>query len=127
MQYQIARIGRPAGQPAPWIRERLRIRVLELDVDSVTMARGEGEVAGAKVADPVTLGAVVVALSASGGVLPSLVSTVQDWLSRSSKAHNISIVIGDDKIELDKATAAQQQALVEAYVRRHNAAGAGSG
>ncbi|MGE5697012.1 MAG: effector-associated constant component EACC1 [Candidatus Sericytochromatia bacterium] len=109
------------------LTRRLRQELLELDVDSVRMARGEGEAAGAKVADPVTLGAVVVALSAGGGVLPSLISTVQDWLYRSSKAHKISITIGDDKIELDKATAAQQQALVEAYVGRHNLAGASGG
>jgi hypothetical protein len=60
-------------------------------------------------------------------VLPSVIATVQDWLHRSSKARKISITIGDDKIELDKASADQQQALVEAYCRRHNVAGAGSG
>ena len=91
------------------------------------MARGEDEVPAAKAADPVTLGAIVVALSASGGVLPSLIATVQDWLSRSSKAHKITVTIDDDTIELDKATAGQQQALVDAYVRRHTAAGANGG
>jgi hypothetical protein len=106
---------------------RLRRELLDLDVDSVSMAHGEGVVAGAKAADPVTLGAIIVALSASGGVLPSVIATVQDWLYRSSKAHKITITIGDDKIELDKATAGQQQALVEAYCRRHGAGGASSG
>jgi hypothetical protein len=109
------------------LTQRLRRELLELDVDCVTMARGEGEARGVKAADPVTLGAIVVALSASGGVLPYLLATVQDWLYRSSKAHKISITIDDDTIELDKATAGQQQALVRAYVRRHTAAGANGG
>jgi hypothetical protein len=107
------------------LTQRLRRELLDLDVDSVTLARGEGDVKGAKVADPVTLGAIVVALSASGGVLPSVIATVRDWLYRSSQAHKISITIGDDKIELDKATADQQQALVQAYCLRHIAAGGG--
>jgi hypothetical protein len=95
---------------------------LELDVDSVTMARAEEEVRGAKAADPVTLGAIIVALSASGGVLPSLIATVQAWLYRSPKTHKISIAIGDDFVDLDNATADQQQALVDAFICRHNMA-----
>jgi hypothetical protein len=107
------------------LTQRLRKELLELDVDSVTMARGEGDVPGAKAADPVTLGAIIVTLCASGGVLPTLLVTVKDWLSRSSKARKISITIGNDTIELDKATAEQQQALVDTYCRRHSAIEAG--
>jgi len=102
------------------LTRRLRKEILQFDVDSVDLAKGAGDVTGAKVADPVTLGAIIVALSASGGVLPTLLATVRDWLRNSSKAHKVSITIGDDTIELDKATADQQQALVDAYCRRHS-------
>ena len=108
------------------LTRRLREELLQLEVDSVDLAKGASDVAGAKVADPVTLGAIIVALSAPGGVLPTLIATVRDWLRNSSKAHEVSITIGDDKIDIGKATSDQQQALVDAFCRRHSTGGAGS-
>ncbi|GIG59779.1 hypothetical protein Lfu02_41510 [Longispora fulva] len=101
------------------LTRRLRAELADLDVESVTPTRGEDAPAGAKGADPVTLGALVVALSASGGVFPTVLDTLRDWLGRQAGRHRISVTIDGDTLELDRATTAQQQALVEAYVRRH--------
>jgi hypothetical protein len=48
------------------LTRRLRAELAELDVDSVQLAAGSAAPAGAK-GDAVTLGALIVALSASGG------------------------------------------------------------
>jgi hypothetical protein len=101
------------------LTRQVRAEIAELDIESVSTLAAETAPAGAKGADPVTLGALVVALSASGGVLTALVETLRDWLGRHTGRHRISVTIGGDTIELDRATSAQQRQLVEAYLRRH--------
>jgi hypothetical protein len=63
---------------------------------------------------------LVVAFSASGGVFTTLVGTLRDWLDRQSGRHRISVTIDGDTIELDRASAAQRQQLLDAFVRRHS-------
>lgn len=101
------------------LARRLRTELTELDVESVTLATGEPAPEGSKSADPVTVGAVVVALSASGGVFTTLIDTVRAWLARQPAQHRISVTIDGDTIELERASAGQQQALVDAYIDRH--------
>jgi hypothetical protein len=102
------------------LTRQLRIELLDLDVDAVTLAFSHTTPPGAKVADPVTLGAIIVAMSASGGVFTSLIGTLQDWLHRNSGANKISVSIGGDTIALDKVTVGQQRELVAAFVSRHS-------
>ncbi|MDQ3274559.1 MAG: hypothetical protein M3Q39_05885 [Actinomycetota bacterium] len=99
---------------------RLRAELAELDIESVRLAAGGIAPDGAKGTDPVTLGAVIVALSASDGVFTRLIETLRDWLGRHSGRHRISVTIDGDTIELERATAGQQGDLVDAYVRRHS-------
>ena len=98
---------------------QLRTEISELDVESVRGVASGAAPAGAKGADAVTVGAVVVALSASGGVFTALVETVRDWLGRSAARHRVSLTIDGDTIDLERATADERRELVEAYVRRH--------
>jgi membrane-associated two-gene conflict system component 1 (EACC1) len=102
---------------------QLRAELAELDVESVELGAGGAVPAGAKAADPVTLGAIVVALSASGGVFTTVIETLRDWLGRSSRRHRIAVTIAGDTIELERATAEQQRELLEAFVRRHSGDG----
>lgn len=74
---------------------------------------------GAK-GDAVTIGAMVVALSASGGVLTALVDTLRDWLGRRAVRDRIVVSVGDDSLELEHATDAERAALIQAFVRRHS-------
>jgi hypothetical protein len=98
---------------------RLRAELAELDVESVATVPGGVVPDGAKGADPVTIGALVVSLSASGGVVVALIETVRDWLGRQTGGHRVALTIDGDTIELDRATRAQQGELVKAFVRRH--------
>ncbi|MFC8505066.1 hypothetical protein ACFU3J_29615 [Streptomyces sp. NPDC057411] len=108
-------------EAAERLTRRLRAEIAALDVGSVRSEPGGPAPDGAKSGDVVTLGALVVALSASGGVFTALIDTVRDWLGRSSARHRVSVTIDGDTIELERATDAERSALVEAYVRRHTA------
>ncbi|MET7981093.1 hypothetical protein ABZW44_50850 [Streptomyces mirabilis] len=101
------------------LTRQLRSEIAELDVESVRPWPGGTVPDGAKGTDPLTLGAVVVALSASGGVFTALVETVRDWLGRHSARHRVSLTIDGDTIELERASAAERRDLVDAYIRRH--------
>lgn len=100
---------------------RLRAELAPLDLDSVELARGGPLPAGAK-GDPVTIGALVVALSASGGVFVTMLDAVRDWLSRQAGGHKVTITMGGDTLVLDGATAAEQRLVVEAFAARHSVA-----
>lgn len=97
----------------------LRNELVELDIDAIDSVAADPPPSGAKAADPVTIGAVLVALSASGGVFTTLVETLKDWLNRNTGRHKIALTIDGDTIELDAATAGEQKALIDAYIKRH--------
>ncbi|MGW0838080.1 effector-associated constant component EACC1 [Streptomyces prunicolor] len=101
---------------------RVRAELRGLDIDALRVHSSEfGAVppAGAKAVDPVTVGAVVLALSAAGGVLPALVETLRDWLGRQSARHRVSVTVDGDTIELERASADERRELIDAFVRRH--------
>ncbi|WP_327431495.1 effector-associated constant component EACC1 [Streptomyces sp. NBC_01236] len=106
-------------ETAERLARRLRAEIAELDVESVRTGPAAPAPDGAKGAEVVTLGVVVVAMSASGGVFTALIETVRDWLGRSSARHRVSLTIDGDTIELERASAAERRDLIDAYVRRH--------
>ena len=102
------------------LARRLRAELADLDLDvAVGPAAAGSAPEGAKGADPVTLAAIVVAMSASGGVFTAVIETIKDWLARQSGRHRIRVTIDGDSIELAKVTREQRQDLVDAFVRRH--------
>jgi hypothetical protein len=101
------------------LARQLRSEIVELDVESVRPGPGGIVPDGAKGTDPLTLGAVVVAFSASGGVFTALFETLRDWLGRSSARHRLLLTIDGDTIELERASATERRDLIAAYIRRH--------
>ncbi|MFI6044593.1 hypothetical protein ACIA8C_23400 [Nocardia sp. NPDC051321] len=102
------------------LTRQLRAELSELDLNSIDVVRAGPPPDAAKSVDPVTVGALVVALSASGGVFTALIETLRDWLSRQAAAKKIAVTIDGDTVELERATAAERGALVEAFLQRHN-------
>lgn len=98
---------------------RLRSELAELDVDDVRIVTSAKVPEGAKSADPVTIGAIVLAMSASGGLFTAVVEAVRDVLARHPDRHKVVMTIGGDSIELTGATDEQRDALVRALVQRH--------
>ncbi|MFI0264553.1 hypothetical protein ACH4OW_36795 [Streptomyces sp. NPDC017056] len=111
------------GDEEPEEREqllrRLRAQITELDVDSLRLLPGAAVPAGAKGADAVALGAIVVALSASGGVLTQLVELVRDVLGRQHARHRVSVTVDGDTLELERASADERRDVIDAFIRRH--------
>ncbi|MEQ0562396.1 hypothetical protein ABJI51_25205 [Amycolatopsis sp. NEAU-NG30] len=99
------------------LARRLRAELRELDVDVLPVPAELPE--GAKAADPVTIGSLLVAFSAAGGVFPGLVDTLREWLGRQGGRHRIKVTVDGDTVELERATSAERQQLIDAFVRRH--------
>ncbi|MFD5794835.1 hypothetical protein ACFWIO_15040 [Streptomyces diastatochromogenes] len=102
------------------ITRQLRREIKELRgvISVAAESSGPPPPPGAK-GDPVTIGAIIVALSASGGVLTALVGTLGDWLARRSERDVLVVTIDGDTLELPGPTDAERAAVVEAFVRRH--------
>ncbi|WP_326946718.1 MULTISPECIES: effector-associated constant component EACC1 [unclassified Amycolatopsis] len=101
------------------LARRLRAELAELDLDVLAAVPAGEPPPGAKAADPVTIGSLVVAFSAAGGVFPGLVETLREWLGRQAGKHRITVTVDGDTVELERATAAERQQLIDAFVRRH--------
>jgi hypothetical protein len=98
---------------------QLRAELKNLDVESVLPVISENAPLGAKGADPLSLGALLVTLTATGGVFTILIETVRDWLARHAAARRISVTIDGDTVVLEKGSEQERSALIEAYIRRH--------
>ncbi|BCY10790.1 hypothetical protein [Actinoplanes sp. L3-i22] len=110
-------------EAADRLTRRLVAEISELDVDRIERV-GPGELpSGAKAADPVTIGAIIVALGASGGVFTAMIETIRSWIERQSGRHRIAITIDGDSIELDRASDEERRRIVEAFLRRHTGGG----
>ena len=110
-------------EEAERLATRLRAEIRGLDIDTLHALSDGAPPEGAKAVDPVTVGAVVLAVSAPGGVLATLVGTLRDWLGRQSGKHRVSVTINGDTVELERASADERRELIDAFVRRHSSGG----
>ena len=90
----------------------------ELDIDQVTPAAATAP-EGAKVGDPVTWQTLLVTLSASGGVLTTVIAAVSEWLRRRQRPVGVILKIGNDSLTLPAPTEEERRLLVETFVQRH--------
>jgi hypothetical protein len=98
---------------------QLRAELEHVDVEDVEPIGAEAVPEGAKGADPYSIGALLVTLSAAGGVFSLLIETARDWLGRQAAADKISVTIDGDTLVLEKTSKKERGALIEAYIRRH--------
>ena len=98
---------------------QLKDELIDLDVESVDLARAGEIPERAKVGDPVTWGDLILQLVAAGGVLTTLIGALQAWLTRHER-RSVTVEIDGDKLELTGASAEQQQRLIDAWISRHS-------
>ncbi len=115
----------PGAEPAETaeLAERLRAELAAQEVDAEPVEADAPE--GAKGAG-VELGSLLVVLAASGGVLTSLVGTLQAWVTRQSRSRLV-LEIDGDRVELTGASDAERSRALEAWLARHGDAGAADG
>src|SRR5688572_14886521 len=82
---------------------QLRQELLETDVRTVEVIKSGEAPAGSRAGEAVTIGALLMTLAASGGVLTTIISTVKDWLTRTD-VRSISLEINGDKISITGAS-----------------------
>jgi hypothetical protein len=100
---------------------QLRKEIKDLDIESIVPVSADSVPPRTKGVDSSNLGALLITLSATGGIFAMLIETVRDWLSRHASARRISVTIDDDTITLEKSSTQERNALIDAYIRRHEA------
>lgn len=69
--------------------------------------------------DAAAVGAIAVALVGAGGMIPTLIAVLRDWLGRRTGPQRISIKFGDDSIELDRPSFDEREQLLKAFLIKH--------
>ncbi|MBT3153737.1 hypothetical protein HTV45_23190 [Streptomyces sp. CHD11] len=95
---------------------QLRERLLELDVDGVELSRSGDIPAGAKPVDAITVGAL--AVTAAPFVLRSVLDLVRTWIE-TRPVRTVSITLGDDTLDVEAVSSAEQQRLIDAFLAAH--------
>jgi hypothetical protein len=96
---------------------QLRSQLLELDVERVDLVRGGQAPPGSKVADPITLGAIIVTLAPT--VIQAVIGLVQNW-HKDHPVSSVKVTLGDDSLELSNASPEQLEQLAQAFIARHS-------
>ena len=97
------------------VTRQLRYELLGLAVNDVEFVKSGKTPTGAKAGDPVTLGALLITLAASGGVLPTIIGTIQSWLTRHNQ-RSISLEINGSKIDIKDVSSEDQKRLINAWI-----------
>jgi hypothetical protein len=101
------------------LTQSLRRELLELDVDSVDQATAGPAPEGTRGLELAAIGALLVKAAASSEMLVKVIGVVRGWLRSGSPRNQrtLRLTIGDQSIELTHATDAQQQQLVDQFIR----------
>lgn len=100
------------------LSQRLRLEIRELDVDAVDWVRAGDAPAGAK-GDVATLGTLAVTLAPT--LITPLMGMLSSWLSRHERA-SVTVESGGQKLVVTGSPSAQQQQLVEAFIKQSKGA-----
>ncbi len=99
----------------------LRAELLQdADVEEVSALPAGEPPPGARVFGVVTVGALLIGLGQSVEGLRSVVSVIRDWLRRGQgTGRAVRLELDGDALELSQASAADQERLIELFIRRH--------
>lgn len=104
------------------LTDYLRAELLQLDVEDVKALPAGEPPPGARVFGTATIGALLIALGQSVEGLRSVVSVIRHWLRRGEgTGRAVRLELGGDALELSQASAADQERLIEVFIRRHTA------
>jgi hypothetical protein len=90
----------------------------ELDLDSVERARQGVAPAGARAADVLALGTLLVAMAKPLAVLPAVVGVIRTWLAGRGE-RSVKLEIDGDVLEVTGLTSDDQRRLISSWIDRH--------
>ena len=100
------------------LMQTLRLELLELDVDSVSPVPASPAPPGSKGVDMAAAAALLVQVKGSVTALSVVLSAVRGWLGRGKDPGlSVKVTIGERSIELSRASAEQQELLVQEFLR----------
>lgn len=94
----------------------LRDRLLELDVEDVTLERSAAAPEGAKPGEVIAVGAL--AVTAVPLVLRSAVRLLETWITH-RPVRTARVTIGEESLEVEAVSAADQRRVIDAFLARH--------
>jgi hypothetical protein len=98
----------------------LRAELLRLDIGDVSVLPAGEVPPDARGFGAATVDALLITLGQSVEGLRSVMSVIRDWLRRSQgTGRAIRLELGGDALELSQASAADQERLIELFIRRH--------
>ena len=99
----------------------LRAELLQVvDVEEVSALPAGEPPPGARVFGVATVGALLITLGQSVEGLRSVVSVIREWLGRrEGTGRAVRLALDGDALELSQASAADQERLIELFIRRH--------
>jgi hypothetical protein len=97
----------------------LRRQLADLDVDRVSRLSGDAAPEGAKSAELIQIGTLLVEVAKTSSELMPLLTVLAGWIGRRRRAR-LTVTLDGDTIELDSATAEQQGAVLQAFLARHS-------
>jgi hypothetical protein len=98
---------------------RLRRELLQLDVDAVDHGTAGVAPDGAKAADVLVVGTLLVNLARRAAILGSVVAAVQRWLGP-APTRTVKLELDGDQLELTGVSSNDQQRLVDLWIERHS-------
>lgn len=98
---------------------KLRRELLQLDVDAVAGATHGAAPEGAKAADVLVVGTLLVNLARRAATLASVVAAVQRWLGP-APVRTVKLELDGDQLELSGVSSGDQQRLVDLWIARHS-------
>jgi hypothetical protein len=90
----------------------------ELDLDPVERARQGVAPAGARAADVLALGTLLVAMAKPLAVLPAVVGVIRTWLAGRGE-RSVKLEIDGDVLEVTGLTSDDQRRLISSWIDRH--------
>ena len=105
------------------LTRNLRDELLQAPVDSVGSPPGPPPPEGSRALSVAAAGALVVVLKGSAELVRQVVDIVRGWRQRDAENRSLKITLGDSTLELTNIDAAQQQRLIDEFVRRAMAGG----
>lgn len=97
------------------VTRQLRFELLGLDVDDVELVKSGAAPTGAKAGDTIAWGTLLMTLAASGGVLTTIIGTLQSWLTRHNQ-RSISLEINGSKIDIKGISSEDQRRLINEWI-----------
>ncbi|MGH8884432.1 MAG: effector-associated constant component EACC1 [Egibacteraceae bacterium] len=98
---------------------QLREQLLELDIERADLVTAGPAPAGTRGGEVVAIGALIVSLASSSGLLTAFVGCVQSWVSRLGR-RQVRLEMDGDVLEVTGISSARQDELIRLWIARHS-------